>query len=107
MEYPTLPNNLPPATPQKHLPGAYLQTPAVNRNVFQSPPQQPLQSQQQPQQQQTQASPQVIPKLPLNVVPNQNLTTEQRGARTINETLFQESRYPDLDSYLSRMYFRS
>lgn len=30
------------------------------------------------------------------------MSTEQRAARTINDTLIQESRYPDLDSYLSQ-----
>jgi nuclear pore complex protein Nup155 len=34
----------------------------------------------------------------------QTLSTEERGARTINETLLKESRYPDLDSYLSREF---
>jgi hypothetical protein len=30
------------------------------------------------------------------------VSTEERGARTINSSLQSESRYPDLDSYLSR-----
>lgn len=33
---------------------------------------------------------------------NQALSVEERGAHTINNTLAQEARYPDLDSYLSQ-----
>ncbi|KAJ5641781.1 hypothetical protein N7490_005781 [Penicillium lividum] len=97
MSYPILQANLPPATPQKPLPGAYLQTPAVPRDGPRSPPHQqlppiPLRS-----------PPQMLPKLPpIAATQNRNLSTEERGARTINEVLFQESRYPDLDSYLSQ-----
>ncbi|KAJ6096914.1 hypothetical protein N7486_007660 [Penicillium sp. IBT 16267x] len=99
MSYPILQANLPPATPQKPLPGAYLQTPAVPRNGPRSPPQQ--QQQQQPQV--IRSPPQMLPKLPpIAATQNRNLSTEERGARTINEFLFQESRYPDLDSYLSQ-----
>ncbi|KAJ5080892.1 hypothetical protein N7456_013602 [Penicillium angulare] len=97
MSYPNLQPNLPPATPQKPLPGAYMQTPAVPRHDPRSPPQQ------QQQQHNAQSPPQTLPKLPPTApTPNQNLSTEERGARTINDTLFQESRYPDLDSYLSQ-----
>lgn len=98
MSYPTLPTNFPPATPQKPLPGAYMQTPAVARNesVFRSPAAAP-----QPVSSQT-----PMPKLPpaASKTQSQTLSTEERGARTINDTLFHESRYPDLDSYLSREF---
>ncbi|KAJ6021530.1 hypothetical protein N7540_007034 [Penicillium herquei] len=98
MSYPILPTNLPPATPQKPLPGAYLQTPAVPRNDFKSPPRQ-----QQAQYARSPPQQNIPPKLPPTATPpNQNLSTEERAARTINETLIQESRYPDLDSYLSQ-----
>jgi nuclear pore complex protein Nup155 len=47
-----------------------------------------------------------MPRMPPAASQTQNLTlsTEERGARTINETLLKESRYPDLDSYLSREF---
>ena len=32
------------------------------------------------------------------------MSAEERAAQAINDTLIQESRYPDLDSYLSRKY---
>ncbi|KAJ5953532.1 nucleoporin [Penicillium verhagenii] len=45
----------------------------------------------------------MLPKLPpIAATQNRNLSTQERGARTINDSLFQESRYPDLDSYLSQ-----
>lgn len=70
------------------------------------------QRQQQPQPQQPQPqgiasqSP-LMPRMPpaASQSQTQTLTTEERGARTINETLLKESRYPDLDSYLSREFF--
>jgi nuclear pore complex protein Nup155 len=88
MSYPTLPQ-----TPQKALPGAYLQTPAPapSQNVLFAKP--------------AAASPAMpLPKLPpaASRSKNQTLSTEERGAQTVNDTLFQESRYPDLDNYLSR-----
>lgn len=92
MSYPTLPN-LPPATPQKAVPGAYLQTPAVARHdsVFRSPmrptsPQPPMTP---------------MPKLPPTTT-TKTLSAEERGAHTISQTLALEAQYPDLDSYLSR-----
>lgn len=97
MSYPILQANLPPATPQKPLPGAYLQTPAVARNGPMSPPQQ-----QQPSQ--VLRSPPQIKLPPIAATQNRDLSVQERGARTINEFLYQESRYPDLDSYLSRMF---
>lgn len=100
-----------------------MQTPAVARHgSFQSPPQQqPQQSHQQPQKpQQQQQPPQPQPpaiasqssfmsRIPqvASQPQSQPLSTEERGARTINETLLKESRYPDLDSYLSRESFHS
>lgn len=82
-----------PQTPQKVVPGAYLQTPApaATQNALFTKPA---------------ASPSTpLPKLPPAASKSkQTISTEERGAQTINDTLFQESRYPDLDSYLSRMY---
>lgn len=50
------------------------------------------------------ASPASLPKLPpaASKSQSQTLSIEERAAGTINDTLVQESRYPDLDSYLSR-----
>jgi len=53
---------------------------------------------------QTQPPQTPMPKLPpaASKTQNQTVSTEERGARTINSALQSESRYPDLDSYLSR-----
>ncbi|KAL2815829.1 Non-repetitive/WGA-negative nucleoporin C-terminal-domain-containing protein [Aspergillus cavernicola] len=95
MSYPSLP----PMTPQKPLPGAFFQTPApsnaLNHPQFVSP-----QPTTQP------ASQAVLPRYPpssvLKPTAPQNLNTEERAARTVNDTLAQEARYPELDSYLSQ-----
>ncbi|KAJ6010403.1 hypothetical protein N7451_001815 [Penicillium sp. IBT 35674x] len=87
MSYPILQANLPPATPQKPLPGAYLQTPAVAPAAAAATgPSKP--------------APDQAP--PIAATQNRDLSVQERGARTINEFLYQESRYPDLDSYLSQ-----
>ncbi|KAI9368699.1 Non-repetitive/WGA-negative nucleoporin C-terminal-domain-containing protein [Aspergillus egyptiacus] len=96
MSYP----NLPPVTPQKPLPGAFFQTPAPSnalnppRPVTPQPTAQPSIS----------ASPGTLPRLPPSILKPtpQNLNTEERAARTVNDTLAQEARYPELDSYLSQ-----
>ncbi|KAJ5216574.1 non-repetitive nucleoporin [Penicillium cinerascens] len=92
MSYPTLPN-LPPATPQKAVPGAYMQTPAVARHdsLFKSP--------MQPTSPRTPMTP--MPKLPPTTT-TKTLSAEERGAHTISQTLAMEAQYPDLDSYLSQ-----
>ncbi|PGG98028.1 hypothetical protein AJ80_09597 [Polytolypa hystricis UAMH7299] len=117
----------PQFTPQRPLPGTYFQTPApsttYNGPLFQSTTaatgtaaasQQPAGGQQQQHQQQPQ-QPQPSQSLPLNPprlpVPAtsaaaksraETLNPRQRAARTIDEALAQESRYPDLDSQLSQ-----
>lgn len=107
MSYPNLPSNLMPQTPQKPLPGAYLQTPAPghasNAPLFSPTPVTPAQAAASVVEQ---TSPAALPKLPpaASKSKNQTLSTEERGAGTINDTLAQESRYPDLDSYLSREF---
>ncbi|OKO89592.1 Nucleoporin NUP170 [Penicillium subrubescens] len=105
MSYPTLPTNFAPPTPQRPLPGAYMQTPAVARHgSFQSPQQRSQQQPQQPQPQGIASQSPPMPRMPpaSSQTQIQTLSTEERGARTINETLLKESRYPDLDSYLSQ-----
>ncbi|KAL4914088.1 Non-repetitive/WGA-negative nucleoporin C-terminal-domain-containing protein [Aspergillus aurantiobrunneus] len=96
MSYPTLP----PATPQKPLPGAFFQTPAPSNAL--NPPQ-PT-SPQPTTQPINPASQAALPRFPLSLkpAPAQNLNTEERAAQTVNDTLTQEARYPDLDSYLSQ-----
>jgi nuclear pore complex protein Nup155 len=58
----------------------------------------------QPAQAQPQMPQTPMPKLPpaASKSQNQTVSTEERGARTINSALLSEARYPDLDSYLSR-----
>ncbi|KAK2743840.1 hypothetical protein FQN55_007060 [Onygenales sp. PD_40] len=94
-----------PFTPQRPLPGAYFQTPAPqshNGPLFQTPNLasgggQPATSTAQP------AQP-LRPRLPVTAVKSraETLNPRERAARTIDEALAQESRYPDLDSYLSQ-----
>ncbi|KAL4927321.1 putative non-repetitive nucleoporin [Aspergillus undulatus] len=97
MSYPSLP----PVTPQKPLPGAFFQTPAPGNAL--NPPQ-PTAPQPTAQPSNNQASQPALPRLPpsLKPAPAQVLNTEERAARTVNDTLTQEARYPDLDSYLSQ-----
>jgi hypothetical protein len=100
MSYPTLP----PVTPQKPLPGAFFQTPATSN----APISQSIASSQTATQP-TNSSPQtVLPRFPpasaLKPATAPTSTTEDRAARTVNDTLAQEARYPDLDSYLSRKW---
>ncbi|KNG90853.1 putative non-repetitive nucleoporin [Aspergillus nomiae NRRL 13137] len=96
MSYP----NLPPAlTPQRPLPGAFFQTPGPN-NVPSAPAFSPKPAPAPAEQ----PSPASLPKLPPAAFKSksQTLSTEERAARTVNDTLTQEARYPDLDSYLSQ-----
>ncbi|OGM50874.1 non-repetitive nucleoporin [Aspergillus bombycis] len=96
MSYP----NLPPAlTPQRPLPGAFFQTPGPN-NVPSAPAFSPKPAPVPAEQ----PSPASLPKLPpaASKSKSQTLSTEERAARTVNDTLTQEARYPDLDSYLSQ-----
>ncbi len=100
-----------PQTPQRQLPGTYVQTPAPTLNYRSGLTRQPNyrpgpvasqqqygaqgQSQalsQQPQQDgQGTARPQLEQMRPV-----------ERASRTINEALDQDARYPELDSYVSR-----
>ena len=97
-----------PQTPQRPLPGAYIQTPAhglANKPGQLTQPNfrpnaitsQLPQDQSQALTQQKQQTGQVA-----GASPAEELKPITRAARTINETLDQESRYPELDSYVSR-----
>jgi nuclear pore complex protein Nup155 len=93
------PNLHPALTPQRPLPGAFFQTPGPN-NVANAPVFSPKPAPAPAEQ----PSPASLPKLPpaASKSKSQTLSTEERAARTVNDTLIQEARYPDLDSYLSR-----
>ncbi len=100
-----------PQTPQRPLPGAYVQTPAPSSkyqsnlisqandrsSIITSQQQYGLQGQGQAISQQRQQPGQVLGRSQQDV-----LKPIERASRTINETLTQESRYPDIDSYVSR-----
>lgn len=98
-----------PQTPQRPLPGAYIQTPApglttkagqLTQPHFRPnaiPSQNASQGQSQALTQQKQQTGQVAATSSL-----EELKPIVRAARTINETLDRESRYPELDSYVSR-----
>ncbi|KAL4957209.1 Non-repetitive/WGA-negative nucleoporin C-terminal-domain-containing protein [Aspergillus filifer] len=98
MSYPSLP----PVTPQKPLPGAFFQTPAPGHalNPVQPTSPQPAVQPAVNQNQVSQPLSRLAPSLKPATVPV--LNTEERAARTVNDTLTQEARYPDLDSYLSQ-----
>ncbi|KAI4204834.1 MAG: hypothetical protein LQ350_000900 [Teloschistes chrysophthalmus] len=87
-------------TPQKAFPGAYIQTPAVNKFQTRQPNPRPnpaLSQQQnalQYQGQDVQAGGQK-PGV-------EDLQPIARGAKAVNEALTEESRYPDLDSYIGQ-----
>jgi hypothetical protein len=89
----TMAYQMAPATPQRPGPGAFINTPAPNRPNFQrqsslSQPQ--PQSQSQPQQQQ-----QALPAPPTE-------SPIERAARTINNMLDRDCRYPSLEGYIGR-----
>lgn len=98
-------------TPQRPLPGAYVQTPGAIR--YQTGPsrpsfprtasnqsfQQPQNALQQPRQPSQQQSGQVAP-----APTTETISPIARASRTVNETLDQESKYPELDTYLGRGY---
>jgi nuclear pore complex protein Nup155 len=80
---------MPPATPQRPGPGAFINTPAPNRPGMQR---QTSMSQPQPQPQQPQQQQQLQPvESPI-----------ERAARTINNALDRDCRYPSLEGYIGR-----
>lgn len=92
-----------PQTPQRPLPGAYIQTPAhgtVNKaGQLNQPNFRPNAiTSQDARQGQSQAPKQQG----AGISPAEELKPIGRAARTINETLNQESRYPELDSYVNQ-----
>ena len=110
-----------PQTPQRPLPGAYMMTPAPNRqqsswrlqsSIFRDPSSSSLVQKstlQHDLQQQTQITGPVQQQHTSSSAAAATATDQQqasspveRGARTISETLQLEMRYPELDSYVSR-----
>ncbi|KAF2264081.1 nucleoporin-domain-containing protein [Lojkania enalia] len=76
---------MPPATPQRPTPGAFINTPAPNRpGLFRSASS---------QQSQPQPAPLAAPAQPLAPI--------ERAAKTINDMLAKDKRYPELESYVS------
>ena len=102
--------SIPPQTPQKALPGAYIQTPAISRFQPSSVSYPNLRSVAPLSQQQHggQGNNQAVSRPPPQqdqTPPNRSVETLQpieRAARTITEMLNQEAQYPELDSYIGR-----
>jgi len=78
----------PPATPQRNLPGAYFNTPAPAPSIFS---------------QNAQALRQQPPPGPALAQQSANtVSAVERAARTINDTLASEARFPELESYVTQ-----
>lgn len=102
--------SIPPQTPQKAHPGAFIQTPAMINNKPSSVSYPNLRSVAPSSQEQhgAQGNNQAVGRPP----PQQNQTATnrpvetlqpiERAARTITEMLNQEAQYPELDSYIGR-----
>jgi len=91
-------------TPQRPLPGTYFMTPALTRPQASSVIQPPLfRSNSGSSLHGTSDIGQTAPTAP--VASTEVLQPIERAARTINETLAQEARYPELDNYIGRMFF--
>ncbi|KAL8999897.1 MAG: hypothetical protein Q9169_001303 [Polycauliona sp. 2 TL-2023] len=92
-------------TPQKPLPGAYIQTPAVGRfQSFQSRQSNAVSQQQNGNQQQTQALNQQGQSVQKGGPRSdaQDIPPIERAAKAVNEALTEEAQYPDLDSYIGQ-----
>ena len=103
-----------PQTPQRPLPGAYLQTPSNLPSQTGQPSQPnfglPATSQQYGSQQQGHASAQQVQESAGGQVASrspEDLKPVERASKTINDSLLRETQYPELDSYISRKYFYS
>ncbi|EGE08194.1 nuclear pore complex protein Nup155 [Trichophyton equinum CBS 127.97] len=96
-----------PFTPTPKPPGTYFQTPAPSRShgpLFASRPLSPPSGNVAGSN--LGASTAARPKMPAPEIKAkpESISPRERAARTIDEALLQESRYPDLDSYLSQGY---
>ena len=102
MAYPQL------QTPQKPLPGAYIQTPPVSRFQSLQPRPSNLRSSSALSQQQRslQSQSQALGQQAQPAIQNQSVEDVKpiaRASKAINDTLAEESRYPELDSYIGRV----
>lgn len=95
-------------TPQRLLPGAFMNTPAPNRTQlyqaparFSAPPSAPSQNIGPQQQSQSAAGQQAATSS--SSAPRERSPVE-RGAQYINDLLESEARFPELDSYVTREY---
>lgn len=111
-----------PQTPQKPLPGSFLNTPALKRplssgtqqaSIFHSNSQlsqpQPQAQRQSSGTQQHQAANQTQAKSqqngtagPVGASASSGMSPVERGTRTINTTLDEEGRYPPMENYITR-----
>ena len=96
-----------PQTPQRPLPGAYIQTPAPSSKyqsnlISQANDRASIVASQQQYGSQAQGQQRQQPAQILGRTQQDVLKPIERASRTINDTLAQESRYPDIDSYISR-----
>jgi hypothetical protein len=95
------------STPQRPLPGAYFNTPAVTRYQGGLPPRQPVFQRQTTQQTQSSNASQDVQQQAPQLRPisqSQSLQPIQRAARTINELLQRDASFPDVDSYVRRKH---
>lgn len=105
-----------PQTPQRQLPGAYVQTPAPNlryQSGLTGQPNPPPGTVASRQPYGTQGQSQALAQRPsqngleVGRPQSEQLKPIERASRTINDVLNQEARYPELDSYVSREYSTS
>lgn len=102
----------PPQTPPKALPGAYLQTPAFTRFSAGAVSQQssyPASTSLQKQHGAQNTGGQALSRQPQTLQATDRPAVEslrpiERAARGINDTLNQDSRYPEIDSYIGREF---
>ena len=97
-----------PATPQRSLPGAFSMTPAPAKqaagNTLPQPSlfRQPSNSKNVGFQKQGQQTLATRPSSGGSPSDSQSLDSVERAARTINEALTSEAKYPELDAHVSR-----
>jgi nuclear pore complex protein Nup155 len=95
-------------TPQRPLPGAFLNTPAASRYQSNPPPPRPVfRSQPSSNGPAIAAASSSQPALGLAAtapIESISLLPAQRAAKVINEVLARDGNYPDLDSYVKREY---
>ncbi|KAI9800855.1 MAG: hypothetical protein M1825_003638 [Sarcosagium campestre] len=99
-----------PQTPQRPLPGTFLKTPAASRQVSASNPTDPFgplypslpKSNDQITISKDASLPLGQPAPAPTTTEGETLKPIERAARVINETLIQESRFPELDSYVGQ-----